>query len=89
MPCRCLTILTLGFVWHPVGLAQPDHVVPRGQHSSQPPAELAMLALGAPRGSPSGGRWDATPLSLPSPATAVLVSIGHPGGLPPGEGMAF
>jgi hypothetical protein len=53
--------LHAGTGWHPVGLAQPDRPVPRGQDPAPPPAELAMLAPGAPGGSPWGGRRDATP----------------------------
>ena len=49
-----------------------------GQRPAPPPAELAMLAPGAPGGSPRGGRWDATPL----PAAGLDARVSHPGGLP-------
>jgi hypothetical protein len=51
-----LRILQAGPEWHPIDLAQPDQPVPRGQHLLLPSAEPAALALGAPGGSPRGGR---------------------------------
>ena len=60
----------LGVVGHPVGLAQPDHALPRGQHLTELPAELAKLAPGAARGSPRGGRRDAPP-HIPGPAPGM------------------
>jgi hypothetical protein len=71
------TDLDAGTGWHPVGLAQPDHPEPRGQHPAPPPAELAMLAPGAPV--VALGEVDGMPPPLPAGLDA---RVSHPGGLP-------
>ncbi len=43
---------TLGFVWHTVDLAQPDHAASRGQPSTEPARASFGSAPGVPRGSP-------------------------------------
>jgi hypothetical protein len=72
-------------VWRPVDLAQPDHAASRGQLSTEPARASSGSAPGMPRGSPWGGRRDATP-RLPGPAAAVVVA-GIPEICPPGEGI--
>ena len=75
---------TLGLVWRPVDLAQPDHTPARGQPSTEPVRAPSSSAPGLACGSPQGGRWDATPCLL-SPPAGVLVA-GHPGDLPARRG---
>jgi hypothetical protein len=75
---------TLGAVWHPVDLAQPDHRAAWGQPSSEPVCAWSGSAPGLACGSPPGGRGDATPRP-PDPVAAVLVA-GHPGELPARRG---
>ena len=45
---------TLGPVWRPVDLAQPDHTAARGQPSTGPAPASYRSALGLPCGSPQG-----------------------------------
>jgi hypothetical protein len=52
---------TLGSVWHPVDLAQPDHAAARGQPSAELVCASSGSAPGLACGSPPGGRGDATP----------------------------
>jgi hypothetical protein len=41
-PARLFVVSTLGLVWHPVDLATPDRAAPRGQPSTQLPANVAQ-----------------------------------------------
>jgi hypothetical protein len=54
---------TSGFGWRPVGLTQSDHAAAQGQPSTQLVCAPCSSAPGPPRGSPWGGRRDATPCS--------------------------
>ena len=47
-------IFMLGLVWHPVGLAQPDHAAAQGQPATEPVRVLPGSAPGLPCGSPWG-----------------------------------
>jgi hypothetical protein len=49
----------------PSAWRSPTTRCPGGNILAPLSAELAMLAPGAPGGSPRGGRWDATPHPLP------------------------
>jgi hypothetical protein len=78
---------TLGLVWHPVGLAQPDHAAAQGQPATELLRALPGSAPGLPRGSPWGGRRDAT--SCPHPAASMICALAIPEACPPGEGTVL
>ncbi len=75
---------TAGLVWHPGDLAQPDRAAPRAQHPRPATPILPglrpgcrVVALGEVDGMPHPARINQTPAHAP----------GHPGDLPPGEGI--
>jgi hypothetical protein len=65
----------LGFVWHPVDLTESDRAGPRGQPSMRPATTSCSSVLGAPCGSPWGGRRDATPAAPIEPDSALVSAI--------------
>jgi hypothetical protein len=72
---------TLRLVWHPVGLAQPDHAAAQGRPSTEPVRASCGSAPRLSCGSPWGEAGGMPHPARPGPAAAILVS-GHPGGLP-------
>jgi hypothetical protein len=75
---------TLRLVWHPVGLAQPDHAAAQGQPSTDRYVRHVALPLGCrvvARGEAGGMPHPARP----GPAAAIVV-CDYPGGLPARRG---
>jgi hypothetical protein len=78
---------TLGLVWHPVGLVQPDHAAAQGRPSTEPVHASCGSAPGLPCGSP----WEAGGMPHP-PAQAQpqrFLCPAIPEACPPGEGMVL
>ena len=69
---------TLGFGWHPVDLAQPDHTPARGQPSTEP-AHASSVDLRSVRLCPTGSGclWLVAPYSRPSVRRAWQRAGGH------------
>ena len=77
---------TLGFVWHPGGLAPPNHAAAQGQPSTEPVRTSCGSAPGLPCGSPWGRPAGCHTLPAQAQPRRFLCPA-IPEACPPGEGM--
>jgi hypothetical protein len=76
---------TLGVVWHPVALAQPDHTPARGQPSTQPTRAPPSSAPGLVALEEVDGMPHPAHPALPQQFSGLAI----PESCPPGEGMVW